>query len=135
MHIYTHLYSSWWWSRWHSKIHVQYMTSLQEIKGCRPQSQPRLPPGCGRVIPPLTWRYWAQSLAQHPDREFAAYVVQGIHSGFQVGFDYAHVQCTPAKWNMPSADEHASVVTGYLQGEVAQGCVCSPFVPASWPQV
>jgi len=62
-------------------------------------------------------------------------MVEGICSGFRMGFDYARVQCTPAKRNMASTDEHASIVTDDLQGEISQGCVCDPFVPGSWPQV
>ena len=111
------------------------MATLQQLDGCRPRAQPRLPPGCGCVITPLRWRQWAQALAQHPDRQFVSYVVEGIRSGFRVGFNYAQVQYSPAKQNMPSAEEHANIVADYLKAEVTQGRVCGPFVPASWPQV
>ena len=119
----------------HAAGRYEYMATLQQLDGCQPRAQPRLPPGCGHVITPLRWRQWAQALAQHPDRQFVSYVVEGIRSGFRVGSNYAQVQYSPAKRNMPSAEEHANIVTDYLKAEVTQGRVCGPFVPASWPQV
>lgn len=37
---------------------------------------------------PLNWREWDHSLKKHPDQRFRAYIVDGIHYGFLVGFDY-----------------------------------------------
>ena len=39
-------------------------------------------------------------------------------------FNYAWVQYSPPTWNKPSADEHTSIVTDNLKGEVTQGQVC-----------
>ena len=37
---------------------------------------------------PLDWRVWQDHLAPLSDRRLAEYVVQGIHDGFRIGFDY-----------------------------------------------
>ena len=42
---------------------------------------------------------WEKSLRGHPDREFCAYLLQGMAEGFRVGFQYNH-SCMAAKSNM-----------------------------------
>ena len=39
------------------------------------------------ISTPLKCDAWARCLSAHPDKEFVAYILQGINSGFHIGFD------------------------------------------------
>ena len=82
-----------------------------------------------RVSSPLLPRLsvWCTGLDDHPDREFARYVVEGLRVGFRIGFDYA-TPLRPAKRNMPSAAEHPEVIDQYVEGERAGDRILGPFV-------
>ena len=70
---------------------------------------------------------WRTGLDDHPDREFARYVVEGLRVGFRIRFDYA-TPLRPAKRNMPSAAEHPEVIDQYIEGERAGDRILGPFV-------
>ncbi len=46
------------------------------------------------------WPTWTKCLAEHPDRDFTDYIVQGIRDGFRIGLDYANHSCKKATMNM-----------------------------------
>ena len=71
-------------------------------------------------------RAWRSSLGDHPDREFANYVTEGLTVGFRVGFNYA-TPLRSARRNMPSAAEHPEVIDQYVEGERASGRILGPF--------
>ena len=56
---------------------------------------------------------WARELENHPDKEFAQYLLQGISQGFRIGFNYPK-ECQSAKSNMKSATENPLVIDEYL---------------------
>ena len=59
-------------------------------------------------------------LANHPDRQFAQYLLDGIEKGFRVGFDYSQHSYTPCRSNMLSTLAHPQVVAEYLEHELAE---------------
>ncbi len=60
---------------------------------------------------------WETELADHPDQAFAGYVVDGIKTGFRVGYDHSkNLSCCGT--NMVSALQHPEVVSNYLEQEV-----------------
>ena len=55
------------------------------------------------VKTPLHFRAWERALAQHPDGEFAGYILRGIGEGFLIGYSRASWPCESARRNMQSA--------------------------------
>ena len=86
-----------------------------------------------KVESPLVWQEWARDLAAHVDQAFATYILEGIASGFRIGFDYDSCRCQPAASNMLSATQQAGVVQTYLEKEVALGRVIGPVDPQAAP--
>ena len=41
----------------------------------------------GAIVTPYVVAEWERLLASHPDRDFVAYIVRGITSGFRIGVD------------------------------------------------
>lgn len=80
------------------------------------------------------WKEWAASLAGHPDKEFADYVVSGIREGFRIGFNYSH-SCKNAARNMPYAAQQVQVVREYLANECATGRVLGPLEQREHPHI
>lgn len=60
-------------------------------------------------------------LASHPDRHFVNYLLEGIKTGFQIGFDYVTHSCVPARGNMLSTLDHPEVISEYLEKELKEG--------------
>ena len=63
----------------------------------------------------------------HPDREFVAYLVEGMRSGFRIGFNQGLVSLKSAKRNMKSAAEEPAVTDAYLAKEVAAKRIMGPL--------
>ena len=70
---------------------------------------------------------WREALSNHPDHGFVHYILEGIHKGFRVGFEYKTCTTTPAKCNMLSAVQHADVINEYLQRECSEGRTLGPL--------
>ena len=83
-----------------------------------PQNPPSLPSDLCKVVTPLRGAEWAESLTEHPDKEFVAFLLGGIEGGFRIGFDYANCQCRGATRNMASAEENPEVVSRYRPSSV-----------------
>ena len=78
---------------------------------------------------PLNQPQWIQHLTSYPDKEFSTYILEGIQSGFRIGFNRAqplHSATTNLHSNNPS------VISEYLTREVSLNCMwkyphhCSP---------
>ncbi len=65
---------------------------------------------------------WDRQLASHPDERFRAFL-EGMRSGFRIGFDYGLAKCTSAVSNMASASERPSVIEEFLASETEAGRV------------
>ncbi len=66
-------------------------------------------------------------LRDHPDREFAEHLVQGVREGFRIGFEWDVVKCRSAKQNMQSAIDNPTVVAAYLENEYLLRRVVGPL--------
>ena len=72
-------------------------------------------------------------LAAHPDQEMIQFFLQGLATGFKVGFAYHHASLKPAKKNLRSAMEHPDVVQEYLENEIREKRVIGPFDKGTIP--
>ena len=73
-------------------------------------------------------------LANHPDQDFAQFIVRGIREGFPIGVDPT-ASFVSARRNMSSALENPQVIEEYLSKEVTAGNIFGPFSPSALPEV
>ena len=99
---------------------------IKQFAACKPECS-GTPPQLLPVITPLQWLTWAMVLESHPDRDFSAYIVEGLRDGFRLGFNYASHICTSANRNMVSALQHPEVIDKYLREETRLGRVIGPL--------
>ena len=85
---------------------------------------------CAALVAPLNIAAWARELENHPDKEFAQYLLQGISQGFRIGFNYPR-ECQSAKSNMKSAKENPLVIDEYLVKECSLGLILGPLNPST----
>ncbi len=83
--------------------------------------QGRVPDELKRVESPLVVSQWSSLLKDHPDKQFAQYVLTGIAEGFRIGFDYVRAECRSAQSNLRSAESNPDVVATYLAGCLGHG--------------
>ena len=69
----------------------------------------------------------AAELRDHPDGEYAHFLLDGIRRGFQIGFDYSCHSCTRARRNMKSASVHPEHIDRYIKEELAAGRIIGPL--------
>lgn len=112
-----------------------YTEDLLALDSCHPPG-PRLPsPRFGAIVTPLHAGQWRQALGGHPDWKFAAYITQGIHSGFRVGFHLEAAACQPTFANMPSATQCVQKIDEFFTAECAEGRILYPFHRSFVPMV
>ena len=73
-------------------------------------------------VTPLRVEQFAAELCNHLDQSWVAYVLDGLHFGFKLGFTLGP-RLKLATPNKPSALSHSRVVTEYLANEVFLGRV------------
>ena len=78
------------------------------------------------VVSPLKADRFAKKLRHHHDKEKVAYMIQGLHHGFQLGFSRPQT-LQPANHNKLSAYEHPTVINENLANEEFIGRVTGPF--------
>ena len=94
-------------------LHI-YTDHLLAIDSCRsPSPHCRLPM---EIFTPLNIHQWTQQLQSHPDGRFFSYIIQGISSGFRIGFNHSHTVLS-ASSNLPTSND--SIIEDYLEREVA----------------
>jgi len=81
----------------------------------------QLPEQLKIITSPLKVAKWQTLLRDHPDKQFAEFILNGIQSGFRVGFDYSHGKLKTRKRNMLSALSNPSIVDTYLHRELSLG--------------
>ena len=98
-----------------------------------------IPDAAREVRSPLRGKLhvWKETLLQHPNRELAEYVLEGIEKGFRIGFNHqSHRHLLQAAGrNMPSAGRHADVISDYLREETTTGRITGPFPRDQFSQV
>ena len=75
---------------------------------------------------PLWLSHWKQLAESHPDRSYAAYVSQGLHLGFRIGFSRREAPIRSSVRNHPSASENGQSVRDYITSEVSLGRLVGP---------
>ena len=73
------------------------------------------------VVTPLVWTQWEELLADHPDRWWAGYLVNGIREGFKIIFSGGLESLKSKSKNLLSAGEQPQVVQDSLTKEVSAG--------------
>ena len=85
------------------------------------------------VSTPLRLEAWQDSLRGYPDPALATYVLEGIRSGFRIGFRRsAHYRSTSS--NMKSALDNVQVISQYLEEELLLGRIIGPIPPHVAPR-
>ena len=56
--------------------------------------------------------------------------MDGLQHAFRAGFDHSG-RLQPARWNMPSAEQHPEVIDWYLEAELTADRILGPFSPGS----
>ena len=105
---------------------------LQARKPVAPTGGPR---EARKVTTPLVVEEWKKRLREHPDREFAEYILQGLQEGFRLGFRHAGSEPVSASSNMQSASQKPEVIDSYLKKEVELGRVVGPLEGSEFPEV
>ena len=66
-----------------------YIKQLERLQAGKPTRAVSLPAAMVEITTPLISEVWETELANHPDRAFAAYVVNGIKRDFRIGSDHS----------------------------------------------
>ena len=96
-----------------------YTAQLQELDGCKRQPPVILPPEMKHIQTPARLEVWKQLLASHPDQQFAGLILEGLSSGFRVGFQHHSSQLRQANSNMRITQPQ--VVSDYIKDELQAG--------------
>ena len=96
-----------------SYVYMDHLLALNSHINPNPQSVQAL---SLEVYSPLHLYQWTQDLQSHPDRAFSSYILQGIKSGFRIGFDRAQL-LQSATSNLHSTNP--AVISEYLEREVS----------------
>ena len=96
-----------------------YLDHLQALDACRPQrSRGVLLRWEDRASTPLKLCQWSHELADHPDKAYVQYLLQGIERGFRIGFNRAQ-PLHSASSNMPT--RNPEVIYDYIDRELSLG--------------
>ena len=106
-----------------------YTADLMCLNFCRPPHRYTVPE-LEQVSTPLNPDIWEATLAAHPDRVYAEYVIAGLRDGFRVGFRW-DAPLVSATRNMHSTTLRPVVISEYIADELARGRMLGPF-PPSW---
>ena len=90
-------------------------------------SLPTPPLRAGSTPPVLIWQSF---MVFHPDKRFVEYILQGLSSGFRIGFNPKAVNLQSSFKNHQSVTANSATVTKYINAERALGRVNGPFHPA-----
>ena len=74
-------------------------------------------PKCFCPATPLVTQAWVLALADHPDLQFATYILNGIRIGFHIGANRGKAIHPSRQGNLPSVRQHNILVTQHLQAE------------------
>ena len=102
-----------------AKHEYKYTRQLIKLDSFRPLSKCTVAEHYSEIVTPLRWSAWQEALAQHPDMQFADYLVQGIKHGFRIGFNHATHSTKSRPGNMRSATDNPGPVREYLDKELA----------------
>ena len=101
----------------------KYMADLHALEATATGSGPR----CFTPATPLVTGAWQQAMENHPDRDFARYILAGITRGFHIGADRSKALCSQNKGNLPSVRQLPSLVAEQLAVERRAGRLLGPL--------
>ena len=87
------------------------------LDACCPTSPSTLPLSLFSSACSLPVAAWEQYLSKHPDGRFSKYILEGLASGFRIGYDRSS-HPRPSRRNMKSAQENKEVVSRYIAEEL-----------------
>ena len=100
---------------------------LLALENCHPISSSCCLPT--NIPTPLKCDTWARYSSTHPDKEFVAYILQGINNGFHIGFNKKSSELWQAKGNMSSSRLNPTAVDSHVEAEKHEGCLVGPIPP------
>ena len=110
----------------------RYLADLLYLESCTagttPYSWPRGPS-------PLSVEAFARYLRSYPDKQFVSYILQGLSSGFRIGFSHSSHRLRTRGRNHPSSLANATVVSDQIQLELQAGRLVGPLSQAAVTQV
>ena len=113
----------------------QYTRDLLTLDSYRPPAYSLPSSRFCAIVTPLITENWERALEAYPDRVFTQYIVQGVRSGFRVGFRFGTVSCHSIYTNMPSASQRTLKIDEFFAAECATGMILGPFDPYLLPIV
>ena len=87
------------------------------------------------VSTPLQLEVWRRMLQNHPDADFAKYILCGIEHGFHIGIQQAPFNLKSSRRNMSSAISHPQVIEEYIGPQVGLGNILGPFQSSEFPEI
>ena len=111
-----------------------YMSNLLQLDSRGKQESGSVYSRLAPLATPLILPAWQRKLSKHPDKEFTAYVLNGIEQGFRIGVE-VDKQFQSARRNMQSAGKNQQVIDEYIEKEVTKGNILGPFSKAIAPKV
>ena len=66
--------------------YTQQLKRLASFTNTRPE-RTLLPPELHGNTTHINLKFWKEQLEHHPDKEFASLIINGLHSGFRIGFE------------------------------------------------
>lgn len=103
-------------------VHLQELQRLAHPPDL-PTSTPRWP-SCPTPVRILPLSFY---LRLHPDRQFTSFVLQGLATGFHVGYISPATGLRSSTRNHPSSVTNPLVINEYIQEEVAAGRMIGPL--------
>ena len=82
---------------------------------------------------PLVLANWVKLLANHPEKEFTQFILNGIQLGFRVRFNYSQQVLKSKSRNMLSTLDHPAVVEAYIHNELTLGRLAHIPNPTNLP--
>ena len=97
------------------------------MDSCRPLSPPLKWP-CAPT--PLNIETLRADLQDHPDQQFASFIIRGVQAGFRVRFSRSSTLVRESGQNHPSSLANPHVVTSRIHSELLAGRLVGPVPPA-----
>ena len=107
--------------------HYRYLADLQYLDSCVPATKPFSWP---RGPSPVVVEAFELYLRSHPDRQLMQYILQGLTSGFRIGFshDSHRLKQRGIEITLPlSSLSNAQVVLDYINTKVRTGRLVGPL--------
>ena len=103
----------------------RYMDDLLHLEACTPTRQQVCWP---RGPSPVEPNCLSRLLQNHPNRQFASYVVCGFSDGFHIGFAYNNARLRSRNENRQSSLANPEVITNHITAELEKGRLVGPVV-------